>query len=178
MPKDFELRPVKCLARIRRDTRFTKDKTPYRDHLWLMFKRSGEPRNESVMYWFELSPDTVNWGLGFWGMNRPAMDAMRTMIVQTPSKVLEAFKQARLPDKAFSIDGDIYKKLKIPDGVPEALRNYYIHKELYICRRGISLADAYTPRITKLCADDYLRLKPLYTLFRQLADTGKAALDA
>ena len=38
---DFELRPQKCLARIRRDTRFTKDKSPYRDHLWLLFKTLG-----------------------------------------------------------------------------------------------------------------------------------------
>jgi uncharacterized protein (DUF2461 family) len=29
----MEVRPVKCLARLRRDTRFTKDKSPYRDHL-------------------------------------------------------------------------------------------------------------------------------------------------
>ena len=30
----MEPRPHKSLARIHRDTRFTKDKSPYRDHLW------------------------------------------------------------------------------------------------------------------------------------------------
>ena len=30
----MEIRPHKCLARIRRDTRFTKDKSPYRDYHW------------------------------------------------------------------------------------------------------------------------------------------------
>ena len=112
---DFELRPTKCLARIRRDTRFTKDKTPYRDHLWLMFKRSGEPRDQTVMYWFELSPETVGWGLGFWGPNRPAMDAMRNMIEQRPSEIRTALEKAQIPDDDFSIDGDLYKRRKIPD---------------------------------------------------------------
>ena len=175
---DFELRPGKCMARIRRDTRFSKDKTPYRDHLWLMFKRSGEPRDETVMYWFELSPDTVNWGLGFWGMNRPAFNAMRTMMVQKPSKILDAFQKARIPDDIFSIDGDCYKRMTIPDTVPDVLKPYYPRKELYLCRRGMNLTSAYSKNIVELCGQDYLRLKPIYLLFREFADIGKATLDA
>ena len=31
--EDMEVRPVKCLSRINRDTRFSRDKSPYRDHL-------------------------------------------------------------------------------------------------------------------------------------------------
>ncbi len=174
---DFELRPGKCLARIRRDTRFTKDKTPYRDHLWLMFKREGEPRDEAVMYWFELSPDTVGWGLGFWGPNRPALDALRTMIEQRPSEVQKALREARIPQDDFKIDGDVYLRRKVPEGVPEEMKSLYIHKELYISKRG-ALADAYTPDIARQCGQDYLRLKPMYLLFRRLADLGKATLDA
>lgn len=41
---DMETRPNKCLARINRDIRFTRDKSPYRDHMWLLFRRSGEER--------------------------------------------------------------------------------------------------------------------------------------
>jgi len=174
---DFELRPTKCLARIRRDTRFTKDKTPYRDHLWLMFKRSGESRDQTVMYWFELSPDTVNWGLGFWGQNRPAMNAMRTMITEKPAKVRRAFQQARIPDTGLSIDGDTYKRFKIPESVPLEFRDYYVRKSLYICRQGIPLSEAYNARIAELCRQDYLRLKPLYLLFREAADIGRASLE-
>ena len=40
----MEIRPYKCLARIHRDTRFSKDKSPFRDHLWLCFRRAAEPR--------------------------------------------------------------------------------------------------------------------------------------
>ena len=174
---DFELRPSKCLARIRRDTRFTKDKTPYRDHLWLMFKRTGEERDKTVMYWFELSPDTVNWGLGFWGENRPAMNALRTMITDKPEKVLKAFHQANIPAHNFTIDGEQYKRMKIPTDIHSELKPYYPYKELYICRRGIPLAEAYSGRIVDLCGQDMLRLKPLYKLFREAADIGLAALD-
>ena len=33
----MEIRPHKCLSRIHRDTRFSKDKSPYRDHHWFLF---------------------------------------------------------------------------------------------------------------------------------------------
>ena len=34
----MEIRPHKCLARIHRDTRFSREKSPYRDHLWFLFR--------------------------------------------------------------------------------------------------------------------------------------------
>src|ERR1700709_527546 len=37
--------PAKALYRIHRDTRFSKDKTPYKDHLGAMFPRQGLSKN-------------------------------------------------------------------------------------------------------------------------------------
>ena len=48
----MEVRPHKCLSRIHRDTRFSRDKSPYRDHLWFLFRRAGEPREKSLFYYF------------------------------------------------------------------------------------------------------------------------------
>ena len=62
---EMEVRPHKCLSRIHRDTRFSKDKSPYRDHLWLLFRRAAEPREKALMYFFEFGPDRLNWGMGF-----------------------------------------------------------------------------------------------------------------
>ena len=77
----MELRPYRCMARLRRDVRFTKDKSPFRDHLWVLFRHAGEPREGSVMYWFELAPSGMNWGVGTWGENRQMMDILRRRIV-------------------------------------------------------------------------------------------------
>ena len=78
----MEIRPYKCLARIHRDTRFSKDKSPFRDHLWLCFRRAAEPREGSVNFFFELGPTTLGWGMGTWGENRPMMDALRRRIAE------------------------------------------------------------------------------------------------
>ena len=46
----MEVRPHKCLSRIHRDTRFSKDKSPYRDHLWFLFRQAGIPREKISFY--------------------------------------------------------------------------------------------------------------------------------
>lgn len=172
---DIDVRPYRCLARIYRDTRFTKDKAPFRDHLWLSFRRAGESRENSVMYWFELGPDSVNWGLGFWGENRPAMDALRRRITEKPKQILSSLKECGLPnDDGLVISGNTFKRMIIPDSVPERLRSLYMAKSFYVERINARVADAYQPSIVDMVKNDILRLKPMYILLRELADEGMA----
>lgn len=175
---DMELRPAKCMARIRRDTRFTKDKSPFRDHMWLLFRRACEPRDNAVMYWFEISPEAVEWGLGFWGDNRPAMDALRRRMETHPSEFLSVLEKCRLPEEGFLLYGDCYQRMKAPAGLPMALAPYYPRKSLYIKRTDVPLRAAYSGDIIDLVSRDYLRLKPMYELLRAAADEGMAQLDA
>ena len=65
--EDMEVRPHKCLSRINRDTRYTKDKSPYRDHHWVAFRRAAIPKDGMPFYWFEIRLESINWGLGVWG---------------------------------------------------------------------------------------------------------------
>lgn len=175
---DMETRPNKCLARINRDIRFTRDKSPYRDHMWMLFRRSGEEREHAVMYWFELSPEVVEWGVGFWGYNRPAMDALRERMVKKPAEVRRVLRRCGIPDETLHIYGDRYKSMKSPAGMSADLAMLYPCKEIYVKRIGVPLAESYRPEIIDRVSEDFLRLKPLYLLLRQAADEGMAKLDA
>ena len=129
------------------------------------------------MYWFELSPESAGWGVGLWGENRPAMDALRRGMVQNPSKFLSALEACRLPEDGLLLEGDCFSRMKIPEEVPEPLVPYYPRKSLYISRGGVPLSLAYTPEIVDRVAKDFLRLKPMYDLLRAAADEGMARLD-
>ena len=165
---DMETRPNKCLARINRDIRFTRDKSPYRDHMWMLFRRSGEEREHAVMYWF----------VGFWGYNRPAMDALRERMVKKPAEVRRVLRRCGIPDETLHIYGDRYKSMKPPAGMSADLAMLYPCKEIYVKRVGVPLAESYRPEIIDRVSEDFLRLKPLYLLLRQAADEGMAKLDA
>lgn len=175
---DMDVRPAKCMARIRRDTRFTKDKSPFRDHMWVLFRRSGEARENAAMYWFELSPEVVEWGVGFWGYNRPAMDALRRRMVKKPKEVLKVLRQCELTDESLHLYGDRYKRMALPEGLAPELAMLYPCKEIYVKRVGTPISLCYTKELVESVAKDYLRLKPLYELLRSAADEGMAQLDA
>lgn len=175
---DIDTRPNKCLARINRDIRYTRDKSPYRDHLWFLFRRGMEERAHSVMYWFELSPEVVEWGLGFWTDNRPAMDVLRKRMVEKPREVQKVLRKCGIPDETLRIYGDRYVKMKPPEGMAAELAMLYPHKELFIKRCGVPLSECYKPEIVQHVSQDFLRLAPMYHLLRQAADEAKAQLDA
>lgn len=173
----MEIRPGRCIARIHRDVRFSKDKSPYRDHLWTVFWRMGEEKDRSVMYWFEFTPENIHWGLGFCGKNPAIMEAMRSMILLYPSKFTEALKASGLPCGELVLQGEQYVKKPIPEAVPEALKSIYNRKEFYIQRMGIPFSAVYSADLVELVSSDYLQLKPMYALLREISDMAEAQLE-
>jgi len=64
----FEVAPTvnKTISRIHRDTRFSRDKSPYRDCMWIVFKRSGKEWSRwGVGYFLEINPTWYRYGTGF-----------------------------------------------------------------------------------------------------------------
>lgn len=167
---NMEVRPYKCMARIHRDTRFTKDKSPYRDHLWLLFRRAGEPREMSVNYWFELGPGRIGWGLGFWGENRPVMDALRRKMEARPEQILGIIDQCNLPERHLAVGGTSFKRITYPPKLPEGLKPWYAARELYIGKVFPEVAWAFEPSITERVQGDFQAMAPLYRLMRGLRD--------
>ena len=173
--EDMEVRPAKCLSRINRDTRFSHDKSPYRDHLWVSFRQSGMPNDGTPFYWFEVSPEQVNWGVGIWGENRAIMDAMRRRMAAHPrdfERLLPILKK-----RGFALSGQEWKKLKPPDDLPETLKPWYLKKQVYAERLGAELAWIHSPGIVDRVMDDYTALAPLYWIFRGCVEDAMNQLE-
>ena len=172
---DFDIRPHKCLSRIRRDTRFTKDKSPYRDHLWILFKKEGKPREESLMFWFELSPRSIDWGMGFWGENKNALDLMRKNLIAKPDCFLDNIKKSKLSEHQLTLTGTDYKRITVPDELPITLRQWYIKRRLYIQKIQPDYSLAFSKELLPTLEKDFLALKPLYSTLRGIVEEkGKA----
>lgn len=165
----MEIRPSKCLSHIHRDTRFSKDKSPYRDHLWFLFRRAAEPREKSLNFFFEFGPETLGWGMGFWGENREVLDIFRKKILADPAdirKILPAESAGGL-----ILEGRFHKRMAVPDGVPEDLKRWYLIKEMYICRDHPVFSGAFTSGLVSDISHDFLALAPLYQTLRGIYDS-------
>ena len=61
----------RCISRLYRDTRFSKDKSLYRDVVWCTFSQRGDAL---PCFFFEFSPRCVRWGMGYYCTPRPVME--------------------------------------------------------------------------------------------------------
>ncbi|MBU2603487.1 MAG: DUF2461 domain-containing protein [Actinobacteria bacterium] len=85
---DKELRPATfdgpmtgSLFRIFRDTRFSKDKTPYKTHLAVSWGEEGRAKGEGLGFYFHLQPGSVMVGAGAHAFSKEVLAAYRDAVV-------------------------------------------------------------------------------------------------
>ena len=160
----METRPAKCLSRIFRDTRFSKDKSPYRDHHWVAFRHGGIPKERAPLFWLEIRLEQVNWGLGFWGENREAMRILRHRMLRTPNEFI-AFNQT-FSTHHFVLSGDTYKRIAIPDDLHPEVATWYTRKELLVGKSKVDPSIIFSAKFADTLINDFLALAPLYQLMQ------------
>ena len=86
--------PQKAVYRIYRDTRFSKDKTPYKTHIPGIFPRHTARKREGSVFYFHWTEKEILVFGGVWGPEREELLAYRTLL----SEHFEEFQQI-LADK-------------------------------------------------------------------------------
>jgi len=126
----FDVRPVRVVSRIRRDTRFSHNKDPYRDHMWLSWRYAGEATADAMGFYWDVSPEATHWGFGYYAENKQTMDRVRRRIAAKPREIIGLFARCGVPAR-FTLQGDAYKRLAVPENLPEELRGLYVKKGFY-----------------------------------------------
>ncbi len=132
----FEVAPAinKTISRIHRDTRFSKDKSPYKSTMWVTFKRSRKTWQDAPAYFFELSVDSYRYGMGFYSASKDVMDKLRARIDEKPAEFLQAISFYP-KQQVFTVAGEQYKRVLDPGRLSET-QTWYQRKNLYlVCHR-------------------------------------------
>ncbi len=72
--------PKKAVYRIYRDTRFSKDKTPYKTWIAAVFSPRGFPKHSAAGAYFHIGPDEILTGGGIYSPGPPELRALRQHI--------------------------------------------------------------------------------------------------
>ena len=165
----LDTRPGRTMSRIRRDTRFSRDKSPFRDHVWLGWRYPGESRSEGFgMYW-GFGPDWLSWGCGCYAADKPLMDALRLHIRSHPDEVREAVFHPRLAGR-YACFGEDYKKLAVPEDVPQDLRALYVRKRFGLEHDATpeEWQMLHTHEMAELLAQELEAMAPLQQLMQRM----------
>lgn len=159
----FELRPYKVLSRIYRDTRFSKNKDPYKTCLWMSFLVPSTEWENIPGYFMELSADHYLYGMGLFAPKKKTMDNLRDSIAYDAEE-FQAKTQLIL-DKGFSVQGEEYKRL-IPNELPEYFQTWIQRKSLYVMKEKPIGKEVYSEKFAKVIAEEFESLQWLYDFLK------------
>jgi uncharacterized protein (TIGR02453 family) len=160
--QDFEVRPAlnRTISRIYRDTRFSRDKSPYKTCNWITFKRPTKEWKEHPGYFFELSPGTYRYGMGFYSAARETMGTFRRRLDANPRQFLAAISSFT-GQETFTIEGEEYKR-PLKGGLPKELQPWYNRKTFYLaCNREVR-GNCIDRGLLKELTAGFQALTPLY----------------
>lgn len=161
---DLERRPEKALARLNRDLRFSRDKSPYRDYLWLGFHNTSFPDSKPGFY-ADISARGVGWGMGFYGENRAIMNALRSSLEKCPDEFVRIVSPL---EAHFGVERQVFKRMKIPDCLPQILKGWYPLRSFSLSSYCEDQEVLTSPLLCERIKEDYRLLKPLYDYFSGL----------
>ena len=166
---EFDCRGHKCVSRINRDIRFARDKSPYRDHIWLAFRRPDEEKGKTPSLYFELREEGGSYGMGFYRENRPVMDVFRRRMAADPMYMMELLA----PLANFNLYVVPNSRIKPPEDLPAGLRGLYCCRSFYFEKDTADFDLIRSPELAAEIKDGFMRLKPLYQFIRECADEAK-----
>ena len=128
----LEVKPVinKTISRIHRDTRFSKEKTPFKTNLWLSFKRRVPDWKITPVFFFELHPETYRLGMGFYQASPAHMVKIKNRIDDQPHDFMKAIEFMK-KETPFTLEGENYKRF-IANDHPEEIQPWYQKKSFYL----------------------------------------------
>ena len=157
---DLERRPYRCLSHINRDVRFSNDKSPYRDYLWISFKHPGPEADRLPAFYYDMSDEGASFGMGFYRDNPECIRALRRRMEQRPETVLK-----RLEDIGdFDLEITTGRRTEIPDTVPAGLRAWYAAKNFYFTQEIKDFDRIKSPALADTLREGFKRLAPVYRL--------------
>lgn len=106
------------LFRIQRDTRFAKDKTPYKTHTGMQFRHVATRDDvHAPGFYLHIEPKACYAGVGLWRPATPDATAIRTRIAENPAAWKKAAYGKRFTD-IYGLSGD--SLIRVPKGIDPA----------------------------------------------------------
>ncbi|MEA4894939.1 MAG: DUF2461 domain-containing protein [Oscillospiraceae bacterium] len=150
----------RSISRIYRDTRFSRDKSTFRDVMWCVFIRDKKLYDGLPGFWFEFSPRGFRYGCGYYQASADSMEAIRSLILNDDS----SFKAAQVAFKkqsVFYMEDTKYKRSRYPDQ-PEDKREWLDQKSLCFIADSTDSDMLFSDGLADKLARDFTLLVPMY----------------
>jgi uncharacterized protein (TIGR02453 family) len=173
-------RTNRSIFRIYRDTRFSKDKTPYKTHMAIFFWEGSGPKMECPGYYFHFDTENLLLGEGLHLFPKQMLHTYRQSVVnpehgESLAVILEEVRGRKL----YSIGGKQYKR--VPQGYDMAHKRaeLLLYNGLHIGKTGPIPEILFSEGLIDHCMGVFRELLPVHQWLVSLTErtTRAAGLD-
>ena len=164
--------PVHQVSKVRRDTRFSRDKSLYRENLWVSFSKYRKEFPLFPTFWLEVFQNGYDCGVGYFYSTPHLMELYRKEILENKKqfgKIIKVFE-----DEGILIYGDAYKKPRAGD-VPKELAPYYNRRNIGFYKHTEGISDIESGDFVEKAIEIYKTLAPMYKFLKTASE--KEAID-
>lgn len=154
--------------RIHRDTRFSKDKTPYKTHIGIRFSEDASKNCAAPVFYVQLEAERLHFVTGQKEFERDTLDRYRAAVMHARTGRALAALVNKVRHSGDALQGEQLQK--IPRGYPadhdraDLLR----FKGLYMENSLPVTQQVHSPAVVQICLDQFQRGKPLYNWLKSL----------
>lgn len=152
----------KGLMRIYRDTRFSKNKTPYKTGWSCGFKRATNALRGG--YYFRLEPGNSVVAGGFWGPEPKDLKLIRDQISQEPDELRDLLNNAAFQSQFGQMQGEQVKTspkgFSKDDPAIDLIRN-----KQFLISKKFTDAEVLNPNFASVIANSFNQMRPFHDYF-------------
>lgn len=160
-----EQTPKKIIKRIYRDVRFSKDKTPYKNHIM------GGLKRDTVLlrggYAFRIRPGDSGVGCGFWAPQKDDLKLIRSQIALDPVPLRKILKSKKFIDTFGTLNGEQLKKA--PQGFdPSHEAIDLLRYKQFLVYKGFSDAEVTDKNFYKEVVKTFRAIRPFFDYMSEI----------
>jgi len=164
--------------RIYRDVRFSKDKTPYKNHLGGSFTRATAARRGGYYLGIQPGGKSMIAG-GFWNPDSKDLKRVREEIALDDTELRKIINAKKFKDLFGQLEGDALKN--IPRGFDkESTAGDLLRMKQYLCYRPVADKDITDPSFVKTVVKTYKGMHPFFNFMSSVLTTnmnGESLID-
>ncbi len=158
------------IFRIYRDTRFSRDKSPYKTFLGIFWWEADRKKMESPGFYFHLEANSLMIAIGHHVFPKEMMVSYRDAVVHAKRGPALARAVKKVATKGYEVGGKHYKKT--PRGYDPEHQNaeFLLYTGLWAAEEGKIPKELYSSDLLDYC---YARFKDMLPIYRWLAEAVK-----
>ena len=159
---DTRMNGAGSIFRIYRDIRFSKDKTPYKPYLGILFWEGKRKKVESTGFYFQLHPPKLMLSAGTYIFSKPDLDTFREAVLEDElnHKINQIINDLQ-KNRQYKIGGHYYEKT--PRQYKDHSSNHLLkYNGLYVTCETLIPQEFYNRDLLEYCFEHFKTMSPVF----------------